>query len=74
VIAVAVDGGIRDEVVQVRVVREPGGIDHGWRVVHQLTEETEGVLLLETRRSKVTDLHLECLRLVVERPDRPVQL
>ena len=44
VVAVAVDGGIRDEVVQVRVVREPGGIDHGWRVVHQLAEEAEGVL------------------------------
>ena len=36
VIAVAVDGRIRDEVVEVRVVREPRGIDHCRRVVHQL--------------------------------------
>jgi len=33
VIAVAVDGRIRDEVVEVRVVREPGRIDHCRRSV-----------------------------------------
>ena len=70
----AVDGRIRDEVVEVRVVREPSRIDHCRRVVHQLPEEAEGVLLRESRRSELSDLHLERLRLVVQRPDGSVQL
>ena len=55
-------------------MREPSGIDYRRRVVHQLPEEAEGVLFGETRRSRLSDLHLERLRLVVQRPDGSVQL
>ena len=52
---------------------EACGIDDRWRVVHELAEEAKGILLAETRRSKVADLHLETLGLVVERPDGPIE-
>ena len=73
VVAVAVDGGVGDEVVQVRVVREPGGVDDGRFVVHELAEEPEGLALLKARRAKVADLHLETLSLVVQRPDGSIE-
>ena len=46
-VAVAVDGGIGDEVVQMRVVREPRGIHDGRFVVHQLAEESKRLALAE---------------------------
>src|SRR5688572_12492180 len=55
-------------------MREHCRIDDRGRVVQQLTEEAEGVLLAETRGSKVADLHFEALSLVVERPDGAIEL
>ena len=52
VVSVAVDGGIRDEVVQVRVVREPRGVHHGRVVVHELAKEAERLGLLQARRDR----------------------
>ena len=52
VVAVAVDGGVRDEVVQVRVVREPRGIDDGRVVVHELAEEPERLRLRAGARDR----------------------
>ena len=73
-IPVAVDGGVRDEVVQVRVVREVRGIGRRAVVVHELSEEPERVLLRESSRTNLAELHLHGRRLVVEQGDGGVQL
>ena len=52
VVAVAVDRGVGDEVVQVRVVREPGGVHDGRVVVHELAEEPERLALLQGVRGQ----------------------
>ena len=70
----AFDWGICDEVVEMRVVGESGRIHDRRRVVHQFSEEAESLLLFETCRTKLTDLHLERVRLVVQRSDRSIQL
>ena len=73
VVSVAVDRGVGDEVVQVRVVREPGGVHDGRFVVHELAEEPERLALLKACRAKVADLDLETLSLVVQRPDGSIE-
>ena len=72
-VSVTVDRGVGDEVVQVRVVREPGGVHDGGFVVHELAEEPERLALLKARRAKVADLDLEALSLVVQRPDGSIE-
>src|SRR6476660_8802851 len=72
-VPVAVDRGVGDEIVQVRVVREPSGVHDGRFVVHELAEEPEGLALLKACRAKVADLDLETLSLVVQRPDGPIE-
>src|SRR4030095_3772575 len=58
-VPVAVDGGIGDEVVQMRVMRQARGIHHGGFVVHQLTKESKRLVLAQTRWTEVADLDLE---------------
>jgi hypothetical protein len=73
VIAVAVDGGIRNEIIEVCVVGEAGRCGGRGIAVHELSEEPEGIRLGESFRADVAQLHLERLRLVMECSNRPVQ-
>ena len=73
VVAMAVDGRVRHEVVEMCVVRQTGRVDGRWVVVHELPEEAKRVGLGEACEADVADLHLECLSFVVQRADGSVQ-
>ena len=73
VIALAVDRRIRDEVVEVRVVGEAGGVGRLGIVVDEAPEEAERLRLRQADRAEVRQLHLERLRLVVQRADGSVE-
>ena len=74
VIAVAVDGRIGDEVIEMRVVRQ-GRCRHRRRVVvHKLAEEGERLVLRQPLRAKVAQLHVERLGLVVQRGDGAIEV
>jgi hypothetical protein len=74
VIAVTVHGRVRDEVVEMRVVRETRRVGDRRGIVQEFPEESERRRLFQSHRTELTDLDLERLRLVVKRPDGSVQL
>src|SRR5262245_10697321 len=69
----ALNRGVRNEVVQMRVVRELRCFDDRWRVVHELAEESESLPLVEPRQTEIADLHFEALGLVLQRTDGPIE-
>ena len=73
-VPVALDRRVRHEVVQVRVVSQARRVDHCWRIVDEAPEEPERLRLRQPHGPEVAHLNLECLRLVVQRRDGPIQL
>jgi hypothetical protein len=73
-IPVAFDRRISEEVIEVRVVGQPGGLRDGRVVVHELAEEAERVRLAKSLRSKIVQLHLKGVCFVMERGNRTLKL
>ena len=74
VVAMALDGGVRDEVVQMRVVRQAGGVDDRWRRSSRAAGRSgRRPCFVETREAELAELHLERLGLVVQRADGSVE-
>ena len=55
-IAVTLDGRVRHEVVQVRVVAEPSRVNDGGRIVDEFPKEPEGFGFQEPRWAEIADL------------------
>src|SRR5688572_6982703 len=65
--ALTLDGAVRDEVIEERVVAQRRAGDLVWCVVDDAAEESDGLRLRESRGTDaVRQLHLEGRRLVVE--------
>ena len=74
VVSVALHGRIGDEVVDVRVVTQGGRIDDRFVVVHQLAEEPKRLRLRQLGQPDVVELDLECVRLVMKRSHRAIEV
>ena len=73
VVAVALDRRIRDEIIQMGVVREVRGVHDRGVIVHELSEEPEGLRLGQPLQDNVAQLHVQGARLVMERGDGAIE-
>src|SRR4051812_45694515 len=73
-ISVAFHGGVRREIVHVRVVAQLRRVDDPLVVVDKFPEQSERVGFRESFETDITELDLERVRLVVERRDRAIEV
>ena len=69
----ALYGGIPDEIIQMRVIRQRGGIDDRRVVVHQLPEEAEDVRLGEPFHTELAKLDMNRFSLAMQCGDDAIE-